>query len=124
MINPASDYKICIQNTRPNLFKNREISVTLKIQSDSQESPNLESVLTDGDITSVSQKINQIVEDTKQVIQTQKNEMESEDVSYTLQQGYSKTFTLITIFQIICVTSLCIFQIYQFRKFLVLNKII
>lgn len=107
-------------------YKNQEIFAQLKISSDmnTYKPQDLNELPKNEDFSPVLDKINHIVTETKRIIETQKIELETEDHSYNLQQSYLKTITYITIFQIICVIFLGLFQVYQFRKFLIINNII
>jgi hypothetical protein len=104
--------------------KNHEIFAQLKISSDinTYKPQDLNDMPKNEDFSPVSDKINHIVTETKRIIETQKIELETEDLSYNLQQSYLKTMTSITIFQIFCVICLGLFQVYQFRKFLIMNN--
>jgi hypothetical protein len=115
-------YGICMQMTG---WKNqRKMFMSVKLNSDNMEEPDLMKALKNADIDPVHAKAREILEDGKNIVMKQATVIQEEDTAAVLQINMSKSYYYMTIVQVVVVIALGIYQIFNFRKFLSQNSVI
>lgn len=127
IISDPGIYKICaiksdtVDNTENKKFD--KLFIKLNIGSDIEEK-DLSSAVKMDEVSPVSSKINSIINKSKFILQSQKQEAEIEDSFSMMQMSYTSKFTIICIFQIVVVIIVGLYHIFSFKKFLENNNLL
>jgi hypothetical protein len=117
----AGQYRICVvyYGTYEGDFE-----IGLKIQSDNMHEPSISNALKTEDIIPLNKRVLDILSESKNIINLQTEELQNEDDIAIYQMKISRTYLALSVIQIIIILSIGIYQIYNFRKFLSVNRII
>lgn len=95
--------------------------IGLKISSENMDQPDLSKAIKLEDLDFVHKKTTEIIEGAKQYIEVQKSELNREDYTAKDHILFSRSFYYVTVFQIVVIVGLGLYQVFNFRKFLASN---
>lgn len=117
-------YRVCV------LFKGRNppsddaLYINLRFGSDNMDEPDINKALKEKDINEIYRKMNQVVELGKPIIDSQKQEIEKENVNAEQTLKSTKWYKVMAFIQIALCILIGLFQLNNFRKFLRSQNII
>jgi hypothetical protein len=97
--------------------------VGIKISSENMDHPDLSNAIKLQDLDDVHKKTSQIIESAKQYIEVQKSEISREELHAKDHISFSRSFYYVTVFQVIVIVGLGLYQVFNFRKFLASNNV-
>jgi hypothetical protein len=100
------------------------IFVGLKFGSDHMDEPDISTAIKTEHLQDMQSKAKNIVESAKELISRQKGDSEDEDILASTLMRNSRSYYNIAVFQILVVLALGIYQVFNFRKFLLTNEVI
>lgn len=116
-------YRICIHFTGG--WGDKTVpTMSLQITSDNMDEPDIKKALKLEDLDKVSEKAKKIINDGKIIINIQSNELMAEEQSAVGFMKFSSYFFYITVFQVVIILILGLYQAFNFRKFLASNNVI
>jgi hypothetical protein len=89
--------------------------------SDNMDEPNISTALKTSDLDPVHSNIKKVLAKGEKYIKLQESELESELYSANSQKSNLSFYYSVTVFQIIIIVILGLYQIYSFRDFLLKN---
>jgi predicted PP-loop superfamily ATPase len=96
--------------------------IGIKIASDNMDHPDLKNAIKNEDIDPLHKKTEEIIKNSREYIELQKHEISKED-SYAMDHmSFSRTFYYITVFQLVVIVGLGLYQVFSFKKFLASNN--
>jgi hypothetical protein len=98
--------------------------VGIKISSDNMDHPDLKRAVKNSDLDSLDKMAGDIIDHAKEYKDQQKHEMDKEDKFAKDHITFSKTFYYVTVFQLVIIVVLGLYQVFSFKKFLVSNNAI
>ncbi len=101
-----------------------DFEVGLKILSDNMNEPSISVAIKTEDLKRLNNRVTDIVSLSKHFLNQQHEEIEDEDKLARYQMNVSKSYLWLTVIQIMILLCLGIYQIYNFKKFLLLSRII
>lgn len=116
-------YVICVRYTGQRL-PNDNIFLSMKIQSNNMDEPQLNSAIKTSDIDPLASQVNLIVEKGKEITSKQVTELDDEDHYARLQMEITTSYSFLNMIQVVVILGLGIYQIWSFKKFLVANNLI
>ncbi len=117
----SGQYKICA-SYHGNLHK--DLMMGIKINSDNMDEPKLSSAIKNEDVAPLNEKVKNILNVGNVLIKWQENDLDNEDIIAAQQMSSSRNYYILTVFQIIVIVALGLYQIFSFRKFLSFNNVI
>ncbi len=116
-------YKICVGYHGGWTFPYQTM-VVLKINSDNMDEPDLSKAIKVNDTEAIHEKARTILNMGQQIVYRQVNETEFEDTTAVRHIAITKYYYNMTVFQVLVVLILGVYQVFSFRKFLVNNNVI
>jgi hypothetical protein len=116
-------YKICV-NYHGSWTVPFHAFMSLKINSDNMDEPDLKSAVKDKDLDPIHEKFVALLDAGNNLIQKQTNETFYEDEAASTHIHTTKNYYYMTVIQVLVILSVGIYQIFKFRKFLVSNNVI
>lgn len=112
-------YKICVRSKAKHKNKNEQIFFKLRITSDNMDDPNIKEALKTTDIDPLHDNIRDIVKRGERLVNWQENELQEESNAANSQMSNMNFYYSVTVFQILIIIILGVYQIYSFRGFLI-----
>ncbi len=116
-------YAFCVLYTGQRL-PNDNLFFSMKINSNNMDEPKLQEAIKTYDIDSLTSRINFIVQAGNEILKKQEVELENEDANAVLQMEITNSYSILNIIQVVVILGLGIYQIWSFKKFLVVNNLI
>ena len=96
--------------------------IGIKIASDNMDHPDLKNAIKNADLDPLHHKTEDIIKHTKEYTESQKHEINREDLYAKDHISFSKTFYYVTVFQLVVIVGLGLYQVFSFKKFLSSNN--
>lgn len=111
-------YRVCVLFKGRNLPSDDALYINLRFGSDNMDEPDINKALKEKDIVEIYQKMNQVVELGKPIIESQKQEIEKENVNAEQTLKSTQWYKVMAFIQIALCILMGLFQLNNFRKFL------
>jgi len=116
-------YAICVRFTGQRIHDDN-IFFSMKINSNNMDEPRLDNAIKTSDIDPLLNQINRIVSQAHEITNKQTTELNDEDHYAKLQMEITTSYNFLNMFQVLVILGLGIYQIWSFKKFLVVNNLI
>jgi hypothetical protein len=110
-----SYYRVCVEAIGGTYDSRSKIYFRLKVTGDnSPHQPDISKAIKDSDVEGLHGELRKLIKKGDKVIRYQENELDGEDKIARLQMSDSRLYYAMTLFQIIVIGLVCLYNIYNF----------
>ncbi len=111
-------YRICVSTGALFSKENYLLNMNLEIMSDNMDEPSLNSIIKKEEISDVHKKVDKIIKKADKYISKQQKMIKIEDIESNNIIKLQKTFYYMTIFQIVLVVLIGIYQVFNLKRYI------